>query len=86
MDQQLIDRIYECAFGPECWPGVLDELARIADARGGFLLTATTDIQNWTASDSMRRPIEEDQRRLAQTRAATPSSVMRATQWFPHGI
>jgi hypothetical protein len=28
MDPQLIDRIYECAFAPECWPGVLDELAK----------------------------------------------------------
>jgi hypothetical protein len=27
MDQQLIDRLYECSFAPEFWPGVLDELA-----------------------------------------------------------
>ena len=59
MDEQLIDRIYECAFGPECWPGVLDELARMADARGGYLLTANTGIQNWIASESMRVPMEQ---------------------------
>jgi DNA-binding CsgD family transcriptional regulator len=59
MDQQLIDRIYECAFGPECWPGVLDELARIADARGGYLLTVNAGVQNWIASESMRIPMEQ---------------------------
>jgi hypothetical protein len=30
MDPQLIDRIYECSFVPELWPGVLDELGRTA--------------------------------------------------------
>ena len=59
MDQQLIDRIYECAFGPECWPGVLDELSRIADARGGYLLTASGGSQNWIASESMRMAMEQ---------------------------
>ena len=38
MDQQLIDRIYECSVAPELWPGVLDELAKIADARGGSFI------------------------------------------------
>jgi DNA-binding CsgD family transcriptional regulator len=59
MDQQLIDRIYECAFGPECWPGVLDELARIADARGGYLLTANTESQSWIASQTMHIAMEQ---------------------------
>jgi DNA-binding CsgD family transcriptional regulator len=59
MDQQLIDRIYECAFGPECWPGVLDELARIADARGGYLLTVNKGSQKWIASETMRVAMEQ---------------------------
>lgn len=50
MDPLLVDRIYECAFAPERWPGVLDELAQIADARGGLLFTATTKVLNWAAS------------------------------------
>ncbi len=52
MDPQLIDRIYECSFAPELWPGVLDELAQIADARGGVFFTAKPDvgILRWTAS------------------------------------
>ena len=54
MDQLLVDRIYESAFTPELWPGVLDDLARIADARGGHLFTATTKVLNWTASPTLR--------------------------------
>jgi DNA-binding CsgD family transcriptional regulator len=52
MDQQLIDRIYECAFAPELWPGVLDELAQIADGRGGAFVIAKANIGvvGWTAS------------------------------------
>jgi hypothetical protein len=40
MDSQLIDRIYECSFAPELWPGVLDELAQMAGARGGVFFAA----------------------------------------------
>jgi hypothetical protein len=52
MEQELIDRIYECAFIPELWLGVLDELAKIAGARGGFLFAANKEVQKWTASAS----------------------------------
>ncbi len=50
MDPQLIDRIYECAFAPECWPEVLDELSAIAEARSGYLFAANTKVLNWTGS------------------------------------
>ena len=50
----LVDRIYECAFTPERWPEVCDELARIADARGAFLFTANDDVIHWTASNALR--------------------------------
>jgi DNA-binding CsgD family transcriptional regulator len=50
MEPQLIDQIYESAFVPDLWPGVLDELGRIAGARGGVLLAANAHILNWTAS------------------------------------
>jgi hypothetical protein len=33
VSEALVDRIYECAFVSEHWPGVFDELAKIADAR-----------------------------------------------------
>ena len=58
MDQQLIDRIYECSFAPEFWPSVLDELAQIADARGGLLMAANTEVVNWTASAILREGME----------------------------
>jgi DNA-binding CsgD family transcriptional regulator len=58
MDQHLIDRIYECAFVPELWPGVLDELAKIAGARGGILFAANKEVLNWTASASFCASME----------------------------
>lgn len=57
MDQRLIDRIYECSFAPEFWPGVLDELAEIAGARGGVLFAANMarrGVPNWTTSAALR--------------------------------
>jgi len=53
MNEGLIDRIYESAFVPELWPGVLDELSRIADARGGSILAATPKTLRWTASEGL---------------------------------
>ena len=57
METDLIDRIYECSFAPEFWPGVLDDIARIADARGGVMFAANLadrGILNWTASPILR--------------------------------
>ncbi len=54
MDQQFIDKIYESSFVPEIWPGVLDELGRIADTPGGSLFIAKTEVQYWTASSGIR--------------------------------
>ncbi|WP_158817817.1 helix-turn-helix transcriptional regulator [Methylocapsa sp. S129] len=54
MNEQLVDRIYESSFVPELWPGVLDELAEIANARGGVLFAANTEVLRWTASASLR--------------------------------
>jgi DNA-binding CsgD family transcriptional regulator len=54
LSETLVDRIYECACAPEHWPGVFDDLAKIADARGGFLFTANGKVINWTASASLQ--------------------------------
>ena len=62
METALIDRIYECSFAPELWPGVLDELAEMTDARGGVILAvnlAQQDILNWTTSGSVRDFVEK---------------------------
>jgi DNA-binding CsgD family transcriptional regulator len=53
MKADLIDRIYECAFVPEFWPGVLDELAGLADASGGLLFAVREKVLNWTASSAL---------------------------------
>ena len=58
VDPELVDRIYECSFVPELWPRVLDELAQIADAVGGVLLTANTKVLKWVASPGMQEPTE----------------------------
>jgi DNA-binding CsgD family transcriptional regulator len=58
MDLDLIDRIYECAFAPEYWPKVLDQLAAMADARGGFVFAANSDVRHWTASASLQGGME----------------------------
>ena len=46
MDPELVDRIYESSFVPELWPGILDELGRIADGTGGALFIAKADQFN----------------------------------------
>ena len=58
MDQLLIDQIYECAFAPEFWPGMLDKLAQATDARGGVLLAANTKVVNWTVSAGACKRVE----------------------------
>jgi DNA-binding CsgD family transcriptional regulator len=58
MDPQLVDRIYESSLVPELWPGVLDELGRIADGLGGSLTISKADIQFWTASPAFRETAE----------------------------
>ena len=54
MQTDLIDRIYECSFVPDLWPGVLDELAELTDARGGLLFSAAGRVLNWTSSASLK--------------------------------
>ena len=53
MQNELIDRIYECSFVPELWPGVLDELAHLTDSRGGLLFSARDRVLKWTASANL---------------------------------
>jgi hypothetical protein len=54
MDPELVDRIYECSLVPEHWPGVLDELGRIAETPGGSLFITKADVHYWTASPGIR--------------------------------
>ncbi|MGH6801405.1 MAG: helix-turn-helix transcriptional regulator, partial [Methylocella sp.] len=49
MDPELVDKIYESSFVPELWPGVLDEVGRIAEA-GASLFINDGDVTSWTSS------------------------------------
>ena len=40
LEDGLIDQIYECAFAPEMWPGVLRKLGEIATARSSWMFVA----------------------------------------------
>jgi DNA-binding CsgD family transcriptional regulator len=44
MDEALIDRIHECAFVPDQWQAILDELAGMASARGGGLIAVNVAV------------------------------------------
>lgn len=54
MPTEIIDRIYECSFVPELWPGVLDELAQLTDASGGLLFAVREKVLNWTSSSELQ--------------------------------
>ncbi len=54
MDQDLVDRIYECSLVPELWPGVLDELGRFVEGSGGSLVISKEEVQYWAASPDTR--------------------------------
>ena len=49
-DPELIDRLYECAFVPELWPGVLEEMGRMAGARDAWFIVSDTKVRNWVAT------------------------------------
>ncbi|MDZ3833320.1 MAG: helix-turn-helix transcriptional regulator [Sphingopyxis sp.] len=50
MQEELVDRIYECSVLPQAWPSVLDEVAQLAGSTGGLLFSARKAL-HWTASD-----------------------------------
>ncbi|CAM3832289.1 helix-turn-helix transcriptional regulator [Litorimonas haliclonae] len=53
MQDDLIDRIYEASFIPENWPGILDDLAGMTEAKGGLLFSARDKVLSWTTSDNL---------------------------------
>ena len=53
MKSDLIDRIYECSFVPELWPGVLDEVAGLVGAQGGLMFAVRDKVLNWTSSSRL---------------------------------
>jgi DNA-binding CsgD family transcriptional regulator len=47
MNEDLLDRIYECAFAPEGWPIVIEELSRLIEGERGTLLILGRDQLRW---------------------------------------
>jgi len=52
---EMVDRIYESAFVPECWPDMLGELAKIATARAGWIAVSNGPISFYTGSTERMR-------------------------------
>lgn len=50
---ELEQKIYEAAFVPELWPGVLDELGQMAGALGAVAFGVVDATANWTSSSAI---------------------------------
>jgi DNA-binding CsgD family transcriptional regulator len=50
MDPELVDRIYESSLVPELWPGVLEDLAQIAEGISTTLFFTKADVQYWVTT------------------------------------
>ncbi len=95
MKTELIDRIYECSFVPELWPGVLDELAELTGSRGGLLFSARDRVLKWTASENLNaifRSYVEDgwfsrcPRRICLFGKTLPAFFVEQDFWTPDQI
>ena len=95
MKTELIDRIYECAFVPDLWPGVLDGLAELTDSRGGVLFSARDRVLKWSASenlDDIFRSYVEDgwfkrcPRRICLFGRSLPSFFVEHDFWTPEQL
>jgi DNA-binding CsgD family transcriptional regulator len=51
----LIDRIYESAFVPDLWPGILWDLAQLGGALSGWLCISNGNVVRWSASSEEAR-------------------------------
>jgi DNA-binding CsgD family transcriptional regulator len=52
--ERFVDDVYEAAVIPERWIGVLDQLARLAEAEGTLLFAAAPGEPRWICSDQIR--------------------------------
>ena len=51
MEDELIDQIYECAFVPELWSGVLGRLGEIATARSNWMFVVNDERSQFVGSN-----------------------------------
>lgn len=94
MDPELVDRIYECAFMPDEWPSVLQELAGFATARVGFLFVFNGAIYRFAGSTAAGveaiRPLVESgwlakTERFRRFMAARQSGFLTEAELYPAG-
>jgi DNA-binding CsgD family transcriptional regulator len=94
MQDDLIDRIYECSVVPELWPTILDDLSRTTESRGGLLFSARKMLA-WTASDTVRDVFDEYvrdgwfaqcSRRVCLMSQSAPSFFVEQDFWSPEEI
>jgi DNA-binding CsgD family transcriptional regulator len=52
---RLVDRIYESAFVPDLWPGILAELVPLGGAMSSWLCISNGNVVRWTASSQEAR-------------------------------
>ena len=52
---RLVDRIYESAFVPDLWPGILAELVPLGGALSSWLCISNGNVVRWTASSQEAR-------------------------------
>src|SRR5579862_3774468 len=65
---RLVDRIYESAFVPDLWPGILAELVPLGGAMSSWLCISNGNVVRWTASSQEARA---DLRPLIESRQFT---------------
>lgn len=59
-NQALVEKIYEAAFVPEMWPGLLQDIADMVDSVGGTVfVTDLTRVPRWTSSRSIHGVLTE---------------------------
>jgi DNA-binding CsgD family transcriptional regulator len=54
--ESLVDDIYEAAADPDCWPKIMHDMGRIADAAGGAIIARRADSWlGWRCSGALER-------------------------------
>lgn len=79
--KDLIDRIYEAAFQPTCWPAALNDLAAASGSLGGILqIVRPGHVPRWIAS-----PEVQDAFAAYAQAADFTSTHNRAARWIKRG-
>ncbi|WP_442756617.1 helix-turn-helix transcriptional regulator [Methylocystis sp. JAN1] len=54
--ESLVDNIYEAAADPDCWPRIMHDIGKVADAAGGAIIARRADAWlGWRCSGALER-------------------------------